>query len=62
MLDYCGYIGNDIIKKHVIDNSCGDGAFLRAVVSRFCKVGVDFGFDLFEISKQVFCYLDGIDT
>ena len=27
MLDYCGYRGELVLKKHVIDNSCGDGAF-----------------------------------
>ena len=27
ILDSCGYTGSCIVGKHVIDNSCGDGAF-----------------------------------
>ena len=34
MLDYIGYIGSDIIRKHIIDNSCGDGAFLKQIVTQ----------------------------
>ena len=29
MLDYAGYKNTAIIEKHIIDNSCGDGAFLQ---------------------------------
>jgi adenine-specific DNA-methyltransferase len=36
MLDFVGYTGN-IAKKHIIDNSCGDGAFLTEVVERYCQ-------------------------
>ena len=35
MLDYIGYSGTGILSKHIIDNSCGDGAFLTAIVRRF---------------------------
>lgn len=31
MLDWCGYVGQDILCKHIADNSCGDGAFLCEV-------------------------------
>ena len=27
ILDYVGYVDGNILQKHVIDNSCGDGAF-----------------------------------
>lgn len=37
ILDLSGYFGQDILKKNVIDNSCGDGAFLCEVVRRYCK-------------------------
>lgn len=36
ILDLTGYRGN-ILKKNVIDNSCGDGAFLKEVVHRYCS-------------------------
>ena len=36
MLDYSGYVpGEYIKKKHVIDNSCGDGQILCEVVERY---------------------------
>ena len=38
ILDFAGYKSDEnILEKHVIDNSCGDGAFLLEVVRRYCK-------------------------
>ena len=37
ILDRAGYCGSGILKKHVIDNSCGDGQFMIYVVDRYCK-------------------------
>ena len=35
MLDYGGYIVSPYIrKKHVMDNSCGDGTFLQEILKR----------------------------
>ncbi len=36
ILNLTGYYGEDILNKHVIDNSCGDGAFLCQIVNRYC--------------------------
>lgn len=36
ILDFGGYLGRGIVGKHVIDNSCGDGAFLCEIVDRYC--------------------------
>lgn len=35
ILDEAGYCGPDILRKHCIDNSCGDGAFLLEIVRRY---------------------------
>ena len=35
VLDAAGYIGENILNKHVIDNSCGDGAFLLEIIDRY---------------------------
>lgn len=35
MLTTVGYNGTLILKKHVIDNSCGDGAFLEEIVNQY---------------------------
>ena len=37
ILDFGGYLGRGIVGRHVIDNSCGDGAFLREIVKRYCS-------------------------
>lgn len=37
ILDYAGYVSSNILQKHVIDNSCGDGAFLCEITKRYCK-------------------------
>lgn len=36
ILDYAGYGIGQISCKHVIDNSCGDGAFLAEITKRYC--------------------------
>ncbi len=37
ILDVALYTGERILGRHVMDNSCGDGAFLCEVVSRYCS-------------------------
>ena len=36
ILDLSGYYGDFLLEKSVIDNSCGDGAFLVEIVKRYC--------------------------
>lgn len=43
ILDLSGYHGAGILKKHAIDNSCGDGAFLCQIVERYCREAVGQG-------------------
>ena len=41
ILDVTGYnSSNSILKKHIIDNSCGNGAFLTEVVRRYCEAHI----------------------
>ena len=37
ILDEIGYQGSGILKKHCIDNSCGNGAFLSEIITRCIK-------------------------
>ncbi|MBQ9018059.1 N-6 DNA methylase [Candidatus Saccharibacteria bacterium] len=37
ILDRAGYTGAGILKKHVMENSCGDGQFVIHIVDRYCK-------------------------
>jgi adenine-specific DNA-methyltransferase len=38
MLDIISYKGKSILKKHVIDNSCGEGTFLIEIVTRYIYI------------------------
>jgi adenine-specific DNA-methyltransferase len=41
MLDYSNYNDKNILQKHIIDNSCGEGAFLIEIVERYCQFYMD---------------------
>lgn len=62
ILDYCGYNGQDILQKHIIDNSCGDGAFLTEVVTRYCNASITAGHSIEETKKGLETYIHGIDN
>jgi len=62
MLDYIGYFGNAILEKHIIDNSCGDGAFLRVVVSRYVDAALSKGLSTETIKEHLSTHIHGLDT
>lgn len=55
------YCGKNILKKHVIDNSCGDGAFLIEVVERYIKEALLDKISPQEISADLETYIHGIE-
>ncbi len=61
MLDEIGYVGNNIRKKHIIDNSCGDGAILKCAVKRYIRQCAEDGLSTDEISKELSTYIHGIE-
>lgn len=61
ILDLAGYYGESIIRKHVIDNSCGDGAFLVLIVTRYCDEFLKFNSDLNTLSEELLNYIHGIE-
>ena len=61
ILDLSGYQGQTILKKHVIDNSCGDGAFLVAIADRYCKEFLKSSCDLTVLSEELSAYIHGIE-
>ena len=61
LLDLSGYYGQAILKKHVIDNSCGDGAFLVTIVDRYCKEFLKSNDDLRMLSEELAVYIHGIE-
>lgn len=61
ILDLSGYCGTAILKKHAIDNSCGDGAFLCEIVSRYCQAALDNGLPHAELIADLSTYIHGIE-
>lgn len=62
MLDYAEYKNSAIMEKHIIDNSCGDGAFLQAAVKRYCEEAHRAGKTTRETKAHLERYIHGIDT
>lgn len=61
ILDLSSYYGNTILRKHVIDNSCGDGAFLVAIVGRYCDEFLKTSRDLCSLSEELSAYIHGVE-
>lgn len=63
MLNKIGYVpSNDIHHKHIIDNSCGDGAFLVEIVDRYIKHGIlNRDISKNELKKGLEKYIHGIE-
>lgn len=61
ILDSVGYFGKDILKKHIIDNSCGDGAFLKEIVKRYIKESKKANLTDNEIKIHLEKYIHGIE-
>ena len=61
ILDFSGYKGNCILKRHAIDNSCGDGAFLKEIVRRYCEEAVKADYSSDELKNDLQTYIHGIE-
>ena len=61
ILDFGGYDKPTILKKHVIDNSCGDGAFLTEIVRRYCAFFLTQKQDLSKLKHELETYIHGIE-
>lgn len=61
ILDFGGYDKPNILKKHVIDNSCGDGAFLTEIVRRYCAFFLTQKQDLLKLKHELETYIHGIE-
>ncbi|MBQ0115480.1 MAG: N-6 DNA methylase [Bacteroidales bacterium] len=60
-LQYCNYDGDNVLRKHIIDNSCGDGAFLCAVVRKYITVALYNNLSTDAIKIELETYIHGID-
>lgn len=62
MLNHIGYIpSNNILDKYIIDNSCGNGAFLCEIADRYIKAGIVNGLSKKNIIRGLEGYIYGIE-
>lgn len=63
ILDQAGYYGKEILQKHVIDNSCGNGVFLKEIVKRYIEVYFIHNTEnnLERLKNELETYIHGID-
>lgn len=61
ILDFGGYKTTEILQKHVIDNSCGDGAFLVEIANRYCFNFLQVSDDLSKLKNELEKYIHGIE-
>ena len=61
ILNLSGYRGTEILRKHVIDNSCGDGAFLKEIVKRYCSEAIKAGYTNADLISDLSQYIHGIE-
>ena len=61
ILDYASYISGNIIRKHVMDNSCGDGAFLCEIVERYATDYYECHGNYDNLKNELQLYIHGIE-
>ncbi|MGN1376533.1 MAG: Eco57I restriction-modification methylase domain-containing protein [Prevotella sp.] len=61
ILDEIGYQGCAILNKHCIDNSCGDGAFLCEIISRYIKAYRTKYGNVDDVAHDISKYIHGIE-
>ena len=61
MFEELEYKSNKIRKKHIIDNSCGNGAILKKVVRTYINVCIMCGLPKEETIKELETYIHGIE-
>lgn len=61
ILDTAGYSSAQILRKHCIDNSCGDGAFLCEIVTRYCNYFLQTNNNTEILKKELEYYIHGIE-
>lgn len=62
ILDVAGYVSDEaILKRHIIDNSCGDGAFLVEIVRRYCQAAARASMSSEATRKDLETFVHGIE-
>lgn len=59
ILDLTDYRGARVARKHVVDPSCGDGAFLTVVVERYCRENATL--DAGKLKAELETFVHGVE-
>lgn len=60
ILNLIGYESN-ILQKHIIDNSCGEGAFLIEITERYINEFLKSSNNLFSLKEELETYIHGLE-
>ena len=61
LLDVAGYWGKGILRRHVMDNSCGKGAILVEIVRRYCEAWKKYADKADNLKGELEYYVHGIE-
>ncbi|MBB6019524.1 putative RNA methylase [Paenibacillus sp. JGP012] len=61
LLDTIEYFGENILKKTILENSCGDGNILAGVVKRYIEAALHQNYSLNEITLDLEKYITGFE-
>lgn len=61
MLDWAGYNGSGILRRHAMDNSCGDGAFICQMSDRYCREFLKISSNRERLRHELETYIHGIE-
>ena len=61
ILNQGNYVDGNINKKHVIDNSCGDGQFIVHIVDRYVNDFFKHSNNISELKNQLETYIHAIE-
>lgn len=61
ILELSDYKDVNILKKHIMDNSCGNGAFLTEIVKLYCEIALANNMSTDDIKKDLSEFIHGIE-
>ena len=61
ILNISNYYGEKILKKHIMDNSCGDGIILIEIIKRYIDAYYEKNKSYKGIEKELEKYIHGIE-
>lgn len=61
ILNACEYVGSSILRRYALEPSCGDGAFLSEMVSRYIQAAQSEQLNPQQIADELSTYIYGVE-